>query len=157
MNRSCTVCSARLCQTLPGCQIGSAQQNASFPAVLRFDQCHHCCCLSCSTALESAVKQQLLQLFGSDSQTAGFQYAAAHLRLGGLGHEGHLKKDRGTGGGELVDTIAGLTCAQRLGQGAGLDSNRTPVLLITDNHMLRSFIISGELVSKIPAVSSPRA
>jgi hypothetical protein len=100
-----------------------------------------------SRQLEVAATDQLLQLFGPSSQATNFQYTAAHLRLGGLGHEGHLKKDRGTGKGELADVIAALTCAQRLGQEAGLDTGQSPVLTITDNHMLRSFVLSGGLVS----------
>jgi hypothetical protein len=104
-------------------------------------------CRLCSAALEEAASQQLAQLFGPGSQAPGFQYVAAHLRLGGLGHEGRLKKDRGTGKGELADVIGGLSCAQKLGQGVGLNTNEVPVLLITDNHMLRSFVLSGGLVS----------
>jgi hypothetical protein len=98
--------------------------------------------------------EQLLQLFGPDSRL--FSYAAAHLRLGGLGHECGLRRDRGTGRGELADTIAALTCARRLGQQAGMEvaanssvagDLKAPVLLITDQHMLRSFVLSGGLVS----------
>lgn len=88
-----------------------------------------------------------MRLFGPSSTAPHFHYSAAHLRLGGLGHEGQLKQDRGTGKGELADVITGLSCAQRLSQGAGLDTGQVPVLLITDNHMLRSFVLSGGLVS----------
>jgi hypothetical protein len=104
-------------------------------------------CHLCSAALEEAASQQLAQLFGPGSQAPGFQYVAAHLRLGGLGHESRLKKDRGTGKGGLADVIGALSCAQKLGQGVGLNTNEVPVLLITDNHMLRSFVLSGGLVS----------
>jgi hypothetical protein len=100
-----------------------------------------------SRQLEEAASDQLLQLFGPISLAPNFQCTATHLRLGGLGHEGALKKDRGTGKGELTDVIAALTCAQRLGQDAGLDTGQSPVLLITDNHMLRKFVLSGGLVS----------
>jgi hypothetical protein len=62
-----------------------------------------------------------------------------------------LKTDRGTGRGELADVITALSCAQHLGEKAGLESGQTPVLLITDNNMLRSFVLRGGLVSHLPA------
>ena len=106
--------------------------------------------LHCSAELAEAANRQLLQLYGPASQAPGFTYVAAHLRLGGLGHEGRLKRDRGTGRGELADVIAALQCSAQLGPGAGVDTRRVPVLMITDNHNLRNFIISGGLVSRMP-------
>lgn len=107
-----------------------------------------------------------------DSSTAlpTLAYAAAHLRLGGQGHEGLLKRGRGTGRGELADVITALGCARQLlaashssscqdssgtltssQQVTGVDaqsSNPLPqVLLVTDNHVLRSFVLAGGLVS----------
>lgn len=103
------------------------------------------CRLSCSAVLEQAADSQLLQLYGNSSRAPEFAYVAAHLRLGGLGHEGHLAQDRGTGRGPLADLITALRCAEYLGD--GVYSAKVPVLTITDNHMLRGFIMSGALVS----------
>jgi len=103
--------------------------------------------LSCSAQLDAAADEQLLTLFGADSQSPDFAFAAAHLRWGGLAHEGHLKHDRGTGKGELADVVAAVGCSRQLGQAVGINTSHVPVVLITDNHMLRSFIMTGGLVS----------
>lgn len=43
--------------------------------------------------------------------------------------------------------IAAVSCSRQLGQAAGINTSQLPVVLITDNHMLRRFIMTGGLVS----------
>lgn len=83
------------------------------------------------------AEQQLQQLYGSSNVT---QYVAIHLRLGGF--TGEAEHERGSG--PLKNFAGAVRCANRLAQQHNISSS-TPLLMVTDNHHLRSFIREGHL------------
>jgi hypothetical protein len=66
--------------------------------------------------VEAAANTELLRLFGSQAQQAGFQYVSIHMRLGGMEQEKSLNSDKGGGNGPLLDLIQGVTCMQKKGE-----------------------------------------
>eukprot|EP00879_Flechtneria_rotunda_P009176 GHRR01009606.1.p1 GENE.GHRR01009606.1~~GHRR01009606.1.p1 ORF type:complete len:229 (+),score=42.96 GHRR01009606.1:840-1526(+) len=102
-----------------------------------------------SSELAESIRSHLEELFGPRSSMPGFNYVAMHLRLGGLEHENKLPDERGSGQGPLHDVIEGLRCARKLGDQTGVNTSEIPVLLITDNHELRSFIVEGGLANVV--------
>lgn len=81
-------------------------------------------------------EQELQRLYGRWDP----QYAAVHLRLGGF--QGEAEHERGKG--PLKNFAAAVRCAHQLLQDNGL-SNRAPLLMITDNQHLRTFLAAGHL------------
>lgn len=71
-------------------------------------------------------------MFGSASP----RYVALHLRLGGLPGEVEFKEARG-GSTPFHNMMKAVSCANRMAKHKGIDQ---PVMVVTDNHELRSFL-----------------
>jgi len=92
-------------------------------------------------ALQKAVDHNRRCLFGSDSKP----YAAIHLRLGGFrGEQKSLNRFDGFKG-----LLSALSCAKALAESVKL---QPPILLITDNIMLRRLVLNGTFTD---VVSTP--
>jgi hypothetical protein len=82
------------------------------------------------------AEQELMRLFNSSRP----QYVAVHLRLGGF--TGEREHERGKG--PLKNFAGAVRCANQLAHEQNISSS-TPILMVTDNQHLRSFLREGQL------------
>jgi hypothetical protein len=66
------------------------------------------------------AQKQLESLYDRQARHPGFQYLAAHLRLGGMENEAKLSKSKGSGSGPLTDLAHSITCIKNLGEPLGV-------------------------------------
>lgn len=97
-------------------------------------------------ALERRADALLLQMYGQRSP----QYVGVHLRFGGLIGEG----DQERGKSPLLNFIDAVSCARRLAHSASV-TQATPILVITDNHHLRTFLQAGSIPSIVTTSAMP--
>lgn len=89
--------------------------------------------------MQRAAEQQLRHLYGVSNP----RYTAVHIRLGHLHGEQIDIDPTGAAVGPLRAFLAGMVCARQLAAMHGLNTTRTPVLLVTDHHHVRSFVQHG--------------
>jgi hypothetical protein len=81
-------------------------------------------------------------------------YAAVHLRLGGLeGEWGLPGADRGKA--PLENFLAGVKCASQLAANSNRVHSDTPVLIVTDNHVLRKVLQEQSFKGLVSASGLP--
>lgn len=90
--------------------------------------------------------QELQRLYGSRVP----KYVAAHLRLGGF--TGEAEHERGKG--PLKNFAAAVRCANQLAAQHGVNSS-APVLMVTDNEHLRTFLSPGHLPHVVAPSTQP--
>lgn len=94
--------------------------------------------------IEQRADAVLLQMYSQRRP----QYVGVHLRFGGFIGEG----DEERGKSPLLNFMHAVSCARSLAQRASI-AQTTPVLVVTDNHRLRTFLQAGS----IPSIVTPPA
>lgn len=97
---------------------------------------------------------------GTGVAAEGLRYIAVHLRLGGFAGEPeaqHRGRDRWSGAGNhLRDLVFSLHCGRSAARNASVPvSASAPLLLITDNDVLRRFVVEGGLHNVVTPSLTP--
>jgi hypothetical protein len=90
--------------------------------------------------IKAAAQQELMRLYNSSSP----RFVAVHLRLGGFTGEGEHER----GQGPLKNFAGAVRCATQLAREHNISSS-TPILMVTDNQHLRSFLREGHLLGVV--------
>lgn len=97
-------------------------------------------------AIYKQADQELQRMYGNSSA----RYVAVHLRLGGFTGEGEHER----GKGPLKNFAGAIRCANQLARQSNISSS-TPILLVTDNHHLRTFIQGDNLLNVVTPSTEP--
>jgi hypothetical protein len=98
-----------------------------------------------SPQVTSRANEMLAQMLGGDGGAPDYKpppYVGAHLRLGGLAGESQMVRYAGC---EHLVQFAMQSCARNLAVKLGGKAGPSPVVLITDNSVLRHAVASGAL------------